>query len=157
LVSWQALQPELMPVWIWAPVGAGSWNPVPGAVLLELAATSPVGADVKWQVSQVVDDGMCEFAPAGAVGGMTTILVTPAKLELLIVGPWQLAQLALMPAWFISDALKWAPSTTGVAAMLEPLPTWQLSHAAAVGMWVAGLPTTAKPIEGIAKPAAASP
>jgi hypothetical protein len=100
---------------------------------------------------------MCEFAPAGAVGGMTMILVTPTKLALLIVGPWQLAQLVVMPAWFISEALNLAPSTTGVAAMLEPLPTWQLSHAAVVGRCVAGLPTTAKPIDGIAKPAAASP
>jgi hypothetical protein len=41
--------------------------------------------------------------------------------------------------------------------MLEPAPTWQLSHAAVVGMWLPGRPTMLKPTAGIAKLGAAAP
>jgi hypothetical protein len=71
----------------------------------------------------VVLEGMCELAPAGEVRGITTILVTPAKLEPLIVGPWQDSQLVVIPAWLIFELLNLAPLGTGVAAMLEPAPT----------------------------------
>jgi hypothetical protein len=43
LVSWQALQPPLMPVWIWVPVGAGVWNPEPGADRVATAGIVPLG------------------------------------------------------------------------------------------------------------------
>ena len=47
LVSWQALQPEVMPEWICTPVGAGFWNPVPGALLAAEAGISPDGVVAK--------------------------------------------------------------------------------------------------------------
>jgi hypothetical protein len=65
---------------------------------------------------------MWAFAPTGEVGGMTTIAEIPANDADGTAGPWQLRQVE-MPAWFISDALKRAPSTTGKFAMLEPAPT----------------------------------
>ena len=43
LVSWQAEQPPVMPVWICVVVGAGVANAVPGAVLLAEAGTMPLG------------------------------------------------------------------------------------------------------------------
>ena len=41
----------------------------------------------RWQVSQVVDDGMCALGPIGAVGGITTIRLIPAKLLPVMLGP----------------------------------------------------------------------
>ena len=99
---------------------------------------------------------MCELAPTGEVGGITTILVIPANELAPIVGPWQATQV-VMPAWLIREPENLAPLTTGVAAMLEPVPTWQLSHAALVGMWLLGSPTIEKLADGIANVGAAAP
>ena len=76
---------------------------------------------------------MCELAPTGEVGGITTMLVMPANELPVIVGPWQATQLLVMPAWLIREPENFAPLGTGVAAMLDPAPTWQLSQAALVG------------------------
>jgi hypothetical protein len=84
---------------------------------------------------------------------MTMILLTPAKLDPVTVGPWHATQLLVMPLWLILEPLKRAPLPTGVAAMLEPAPTWHCSHDAEVGTWLAGGPTIVKPAAGIAKPA----
>ena len=146
-----------MPVWICAVVGAGLANAVPGAVFVALAATSPVGVVPRWQVSHVVLDGMCELAPAGLVCGNTTILLMPAKLVPLMLGPWHATQLLVIPLWLISEPLNFAPLPTGVAVMLEPAPTWHSSQAAVVGMWLPGRPTMLKLAAGIAKLAAALP
>jgi hypothetical protein len=100
---------------------------------------------------------MCELAPAGELAGMTTILLTPTKLAPVMLGPWQATQLLVMPLWLMSEPLNLAPLPTGVAAMLEPAPTWQLSQAALVGMCVAGNPTIVKLAAGMAKLAAALP
>ena len=97
------------------------------------------------------------MAPAGDVAGITTILLTPKKLEPVMLGPWQVTQLLVMPTWLIKEPVNLAPLTTGVAAMLEPAPTWQLSHAAVVGTWLGGSPTMEKLAAGIAKLAAAVP
>jgi hypothetical protein len=72
---------------------------------------------------------------------------------------WQATQLLVMPAWLMSEPENFAPLPTGVAAMEEPLPTWQVSHEAVVGMWVplVGWPTIAKPAAGMANEAAAAP
>jgi hypothetical protein len=110
-------------VWIWAPLGAGVANAVPGATLLAEAGTSPAGTVAKWQVSQVVDDGMCDEAPAGLVGGMPTIDVMPMKAVVDPEGWWQATQLLLMPLWFISEPLNLAPLPTGKAVIDEPGPT----------------------------------
>jgi hypothetical protein len=59
--------------------------------------------------------------------------------------------------WLIAELVNLAPFITGVVATLEPAPTWQLSHAAVVGMWVAGKPTIEKFAAGIAKVGAALP
>jgi hypothetical protein len=58
------------------------------------------------------------------------------------------------PAWLIAEPANFAPSVTGVAAMLEPVPTWQLSQAAEVGTWPLGIVTIWKFAAGIAKPGA---
>ena len=71
------------------------------------------------------------------------MFVIPAKLVPVIVGPWQVTQLLVMPGACLGAA-NFAPLGTGVAAMLEPVPTWQASHAAAVGTWLAGSPTMLK-------------
>jgi hypothetical protein len=146
-----------MPVWICVVVGAGVANFVPGAVAVAVAATGPAGVAPRWQVSQVVDDGMCEFGPTGEVGGITTIFDTPAKLDPVMPGPWQAAQFAEMPVCFMYEPEKRAPSGTGSTGTLEPVPTWQVSHEAVVGRWLAGRPTMEKWAEGIAKLAAAAP
>jgi hypothetical protein len=111
----------------------------------------------RWQLSQVLALGMCEPAPAGLVGGMPTMRAMPAKAAELPAGTWQAAQLLLMPAWFICEPLNFAPLPTGSAAMDEFAPTWQVSQAAVVGMWLPGRPTMLKPAAGIAKEAAAAP
>src|SRR4051812_50114166 len=129
-----------MPVWIWVVVGAGVANRLPGVERVATAAIDPDGTVPRWQVSQVVDDGMCEVAPTGDVAGMTMILVTPTKEVPVIDGPWQATQLLVMPAWLISEPENFAPLGTGVAAMLEPAPTWQGSQGAGLGVWVGGRP-----------------
>jgi hypothetical protein len=62
-----------------------------------------------------------------------------------------------MPAWLISDLLKLAPFTTGVAAIEEPAPTWHTSQDEVVGMCRPGKPTMLKLAAGIAKLAADAP
>ena len=117
----------------------------------------PVGVLPRWQLSQLVVDGMCAPAPIGEVGGITTIRLTPAKLLPVMLGPWQDSQLLVMPVWLMREPLNLAPLVTGRLAMLEPAPTWQLSQAALVGMWSPGKPTMLKFASGIAKLAAALP
>jgi hypothetical protein len=136
LASWHEEQPLVMPEWICAVVGAGVANSVPGAVLVALAWIRPdtLASVPAWQLSQVVLDGMCEPAPIGDVGGMPTMAVMPEKLAAVPAGTWQAAQLLLMPAWLMREPENLAPLPTGVLVMLEPVPTWQLSHAAVVGM-----------------------
>ena len=123
LASWHAAQPPVTPVWIWTLVGAGVANAVPGAVLVADAPIIPAGMLARWQLSQVVDDGMCEPAPGGAVGGMPTIALTPANVPAVPAGTWQLAQSLAMPAWFICEPLNFALLPTGSVLMLEPAPT----------------------------------
>ena len=119
-------------------MGAGVAKAVPGAVSVADAGISPLGSVARWQLSQVVDEGMCEPVPIGLVTGMPTMRVMPAKLLVLPAGWWQAAQLLLMPAWLMREPLKRAPSTTGVAVIEEPAPTWQTSQDAVVGMWFVG-------------------
>ncbi len=147
----------VIPLWICAVVGAGVANLVPGEVRVALAGTSAAGVEPRWQLSQVVPLGTCEFAPAGDVAGITMILVMPVKLAPVIAGPWQVAQPVVMPAWLIAEFVNLAPFGTGVAAMLEPAPTWQVSQEAVVGTWPVGSPTIEKPAAGIANEAAALP
>ena len=147
----------MIPVWICALVGAGVANRLPGVLRVLAAGISPAGTVARWQLSHVVDDGMCEFAPIGEVGGITMILLTPAKLVAPIVGPWHATQLFVMPAWLIREPLNFAPLPTGVAVMLEPAPTWHTSHDALVGRWLPGSPTMLKFADGIAKLGAAAP
>jgi hypothetical protein len=123
LVSWQAEQLPVIPVWIWVVVGTGVANAVPGAVFAAEAATNPDGVDPRWQFSQVCDDGMCAPAPTGEVGGITTIWLIPIKLAPLMLGPWQAMQLLVIPVWLIRELLNLAPLPTGRLAILDPAPT----------------------------------
>jgi hypothetical protein len=132
-LSWQPVQPPVIPVWICAVVGTGVANLLPGTVAAAFAGTNPAGIEPTWQVSQIVSDGMCELAPTGVVGGITMIWVMPMNEAAVTVGPWQPAQV-VSPAWLIAEFVNFAPSITGVAAMLEPAPTWHDSQAAVVGM-----------------------
>jgi hypothetical protein len=132
-LSWQLEQPLVMPAWICAVVGTGVANLDPGAATAAFAGTNPAGIEPTWQLSQAVAEGMCELAPTGVVGGITMILVTPTNEAPVTVGPWQPTQV-VRPAWLIAEFVNLAPSSTGVAATLEPAPMWQLSHAAVVGM-----------------------
>ena len=67
---------------------------------------------------------MCDVAtPAGVVGGITTIWLTPAKLAPVMLGPWQATQLLVMPLWLNSELLNLAPLPTGRLVTLEPAPT----------------------------------
>ena len=157
LASWQAAQPPLTPLWICAPVGAGVAKAVPGAVSVADAAICPLGTLPRWQVSQTVLDGMCEPAPTGLVGGMPTMRVMPANVVLLPAVVWQATQLLLMPAWLMREPLNLAPLPTGRACTDEAAPTWQTSQDAVVGMWLAGRPTTAKLLAGMAYEAAVGP
>ena len=143
----------MIPVWIWVVVGAGVANAVPGAVFVAEAPTIPVGVVARWQVSQVCEDGMCAPAPTGEVGGITTIWLIPAKLAPVMLEPWHAMQLLVIPVWLISELLNLAPLPTGRLATLDPAPTWQVSHAPLLGMWLAGGPTITKLAAGIAKPA----
>jgi len=156
-VSWQLAQPELTPLWICAVDGAGVANAVPGAVFVADAAISPAGMLPRWQVSQLVVEGMCELAPIGLVGGMPTMRLMPAKLADVDAATWHETQLLPIPAWFISEPLNLAPLATGRLVIDEPVPTWQLSHAALVGMWLPGMPTIEKLTAGIANDDAAAP
>ena len=97
---------------------------------------------------------MCEAGPAGLVGGITTIFVTP--MNVVTVRPWHSAQ-DVIPAWLIVEFANRAPSGTGVAAMLEPAPTWQTSQDCVVGMWLDGRPTMEKFAAGIENEDAALP
>src|SRR5664279_5693053 len=85
--SWHVEQPQVMPAWIMRPVGGGVAKPVPGGRRRALAATRPPGTLARWQLSHVVDDGMCAAGPAGAVAGMATMLAMPAKVPAVTVGP----------------------------------------------------------------------
>ena len=157
LESWQFEHPLVMPVWICAVVGAGVAKRVPGADFVATAATVPAGTVPRWQVSQVDDDGMCEVAPTGDVAGITTILLMPAKLVPVMLGPWQATQLLVMPLWLIVEPENFAPLGTGSVGTLEPAPTWQVSHDTVVGTWFDGCPTMLKLAAGIANVAAALP
>ena len=77
LFSWQFWQPDVMPVWIIAVVGAGVANALPGTEAVALPGTRPAGVEGRWQVSHAVPDGMCEFGPVGEVAGITTIFEMP--------------------------------------------------------------------------------
>ena len=149
----------MTPAWICAEVGAGVANSVPGAVRVAFAGTRPLtlASVPRWQLSQVVLDGMCEPTPIGEVGGMRTMLVMPANAAVLPDAVWQATQLLVMPWWLMREPEKRAPSSTGRVAMLEPEPTWQTSHDALVGMWLFGRPTMLKLAAGIAKLGAAAP
>ena len=87
-----------------------------------------------WQISQptLLDTGMCNGdCPATDLG------VTPSKVPTTTLAPWQLAQPVVMPVWLKAELLKCEPSGTGVEAMLEPPPTWQLAQPRApMGMWL---------------------
>ncbi len=130
---------------------------MPGAVTVALAGTSAAGVEPRWQLSQVVPDGTCELAPTGDVAGITMIFEMPANVVAVTVGPWQVTQPVVMPAWLIAEFVNLAPFGTGVAAMLEPAPTWQVSQEAVVGTWPLGRPTIENPADGIANEAAALP
>ncbi len=137
-VSWQALQPPVTPAWIWPEVGTGVAKAEPGALRVALAGSSPAGVLPWWQFSQAVLEGMCEFGPAGVVGGITTIALMPKKLLAPMPGPWQAAQPLVMPAWLIWPLAKVVPPTLPAPAagmgMAGIAFEWQASQLVPAGM-----------------------
>ena len=87
LVSWQLEQLPVTPLWIIAAVGAGLRKALPGALLVATPDTNALGVLPRWQLSHLVELGRCEPAPLAPRGGMTTILVTPKKVEPVMPGP----------------------------------------------------------------------
>lgn len=131
--------------------GAGVMKPEPGTEAVAVAGTCPLGMLPMWQLSHFVLLGMCEPMPAGEVGGMTTMRPMPKKLPAPTPGPWQTSQPEVMPEWLKAELLKRAPLGTGVAAMLDPGPTWQVSQPAEpIGTWLEGGATMLKPAAGLA-------
>src|SRR5438132_1144439 len=121
LLSWQFEQPPVTPAWICAPVGGGMPKAEPGAGRNAFAGTRPPGTLARWQLSQAVEEGMCELGPIGEVGGITTMLVMPAKVPAPMPGPWQSAQRPARPVWSICPPAK----------LLKPLSVeamWQVPH-----------------------------
>ena len=142
----------------------GRWVPgwrtaSPATLRVALAGISPVtlARVPRWQVSQVVLDGMCDKLPIGVVRGRPMMLVMPAKVVVEPDGRWQATQLFVMPVWLMRELLNLAPLGTGSTGTLEPVPTWHSSQAALVGMWLLGRPTMKKLAAGMAKLAAAVP
>jgi hypothetical protein len=79
--SWQEVQPEVTPLWIWLVVGAGVRNSDPGTVLIEFGAIGAFGVAAWWQVAQSPLTGMCAAGePAGETGGSTMMLSTPTNV-----------------------------------------------------------------------------
>ena len=82
---------------------------------------------------------------------------TPAKVPVVTLAPWQLAQPLVMPLWLNAELLNFAPVFTGNVKLLL-VPTWQLSHPnVPIPMWLLGVETIEKLALGIAKLAAAEP
>ena len=121
-----------------AAVGAGNWKPELPTLRVAFAGTRLDGVLPAWQVSQVVPVGKCDVATAGDVLGITITLLMPKKLLPVILGPWQVAQPLVIPAW-----LNWAPENVVIPAMAPlagismegTLLTWHVSHAAEAGTW----------------------
>ena len=134
------MQPEVTPAWICGPVGAGDAKPLPGATRSAFAATSPAGTLARWQLSQVVDDGMCALGPGGDVAGMTTMVVIPAKVDPDTAGPWHVAQPLTMPAWSI-----WPPEKLANPVRTDAM--WHVAHWSGfvLGTWLAGRPVAVLP------------
>jgi hypothetical protein len=68
---------------------------------------------------------------------------TPAKVPVVTLAPWQLAQPLVMPLWLKAELLNFAPLATGRLRLLLA-PTWQLSHPSVpIPMWLLGGATMA--------------
>ena len=119
--SWQVEHPLVMPAWIIAAVGGGVMKPLPGTLLAP--RINVVGRLPRWQLSHLVELGMCEVAPGALDDGMTTRLEIPKNALALTFGPWQVSQPELMPLWLKAELLKRAPLVTGRLVMLELAPT----------------------------------
>jgi hypothetical protein len=126
--SWQLEQLPVTPSWIMVDVGAGARKPLFGAAWGALPGTRPVGMLERWQLSQVVEVGRCEVVAGVLEGGITTMLLMPWKLAPVMLWPWHSAQLAVMPVWIKAELANVAVPVTGVVAILDPVPTWQLSQ-----------------------------
>src|SRR5258706_10622988 len=80
---------------------------------------------------------MWEPTPTGVVAGITTMFVMPKNELPVIVGPWQDAQLDVMPVWLI-----WPPANVVMPALAPAAGisidgialAWHVSHDTVVGM-----------------------
>ena len=88
----------------------------------------------------MTDEGICEFGPAGEVGGMMTMLLIPANMLPVIDGPWQSAQPLVIPVWSIFPPEK-------LVKLVSVDWTWQLPHCAPLlrGIWLTGIPVATRP------------
>jgi hypothetical protein len=106
-------------------------------VVVATPAIAVAGALSAWQESQAltVPSGMCEFTPAGEVGGSTTILVTPANVLPVTVLPWHTSQALFVAVCTIFEFAKVAPSATGTVMLV-----WHTWHSCpdVYGRWLSG-------------------
>jgi hypothetical protein len=118
--------------------------------MLPLAPANGINVDgmlLTWQVSHGV-----EFDTGTWAGTRLDIVlgVTPKKVPLVTLLPWQVPQDVVTPVWLKAELLKLAPFCTG-NVRLELLPTWQLSQPREpIGMWVPGGVAMAGVMVGIA-------
>ena len=68
------------------------------------------------------------MAPIGAVAGMTTMLVTPAKLAVMPTARGTPRSCCVMPVWLMREPLNLAPLRTGSTGTLEPVPRGTLAR-----------------------------
>jgi hypothetical protein len=120
--------------------------------LAPLKGISPDGMLLMWQLSHAAVLGTCTGLKLAMVLG-----TIPAKVPVVTLAPWQLAQPLVMPLWLKAELLNLAPVFTGSVKLLL-VPTWQLSHPSVpIPMWLLGVDTMEKFTLGMAKLGAAEP
>lgn len=105
-----------MPVWI-AAVDITVLKALPGTDAVATPGTTELGMLPRWQFSHLVELGICEPQPGPLDCGITTMLVTPAKVPPDTFGPWHTSQPELIPLWLKPAPLNLALSCTGTGVL----------------------------------------
>src|ERR1035437_2224762 len=97
-----------MPLWLNCPPAKVVMLP-----LAPLNGISPDGMALVWHVSHAAVLGTCTGLRLAMVLG-----TTPAKVPVVTLAPWQLAQPLVMPLWLKAELLNFAPVFTGSVKLL---------------------------------------